>query len=387
MGVALNQVEQAAVQAECGEANGLPNRFYVSPRAASYERDTLLANTWTCVGYASDVAISSARPFKLLGLPLVMVKDAAGTVRVFHNVCRHRGHKLVNETCPIKNVLRCPYHSWAYGADGSLVATPHIGGPGVHDVPGLDRSQKGLFTVASYVWMDMVFINLSGSAASFESHIAPLEQRWARFTGDGGLAQARPAATHGRMEFMLSCNWKLAVENYCESYHLPWVHPGLNSYSRIEDHYNILAGDWGAGQGTTVFDFSNRAGISLPRFPQWPEALERTAEYIALFPNVLLGLQNDHFYSIVLTPRTAGKTHEDVQIYYVGDAADGVDYDAARHTVLEGWRDVFLEDVGVCESMQKGRASPVFDGGVFSPVLDNATHHFHRWTAARLGEV
>ena len=81
------------------------------------------------------------------------------------------------------------------------------------------------------------------------------------------------------------------MENYCESYHLPWVHPGLNSYSRIEDHYNIVAGDWGAGQGTKVFEFSERAGIELQRFSAWPEDKLKIAEYIALFPNVLLGLQ------------------------------------------------------------------------------------------------
>jgi choline monooxygenase len=99
----------------------------------------------------------------------------------------------------------------------------------------------------------------------------------------------------------------------------------------------------------------------------------------------LLGIRNGHFYSIVLAPRTADKRQEDVQIYYVVDGADGLHHDAARHTtVLEGWREVSLEDVDVCESMQKGRASPVFDGGVFSPVLDNATHYFHRWSASRL---
>jgi choline monooxygenase len=118
------------------------------------------------------------------------------------------------------------------------------GGPGVHDVPTPDCSQKVFFAVASHVWMHMVFINLSGNAEPFETYIAPLEQRWARFTGPDGLAEARSTTTHLRMESTLACSWKLAVENYCESYHLAWMHPGLNSYYRIEDHCNILAGDW-----------------------------------------------------------------------------------------------------------------------------------------------
>ena len=349
MSEAITAAEQAAVQADCGSARGLPNRFYVSSNAATFERDTLLSNTWMCVGYASDVPPNSARPFELQGLPLIMVKDAAGELRVFHNVCRHRGHKLVSEPCTIKNVIRCPYHSWAYGASGDLIATPHVGGHGVHETPGLDRANTGLFTVASHVWLDMVFVNLSGNAADFDDYIAPLNTRWEKFVGVEGLNGLKPAASHGRMNFTLACNWKLAVENYCESYHLPWVHPGLNSYSRIEDHYNILAGDWGAGQGTTVFDFSNRAGISLPKLPSWPDELAHTAEYIALFPNVLLGLQNDHFFSIVLMPRASNETYEDVQLYYLGDAAASPDFEAARVTVLEGWREVFLEDVDLIQ--------------------------------------
>ena len=156
--------------------------------------------------------------------------------------------------------------------------------------------------------MDLVFVNLSGDAATFADYIRPLEVRWSEFLGVDGLNEARVASNDERMELTLNCNWKLAVENYCESYHLPWVHPGLNSYSRIEDHYNIVAGDWGAGQGTKVFEFSERAGIELQRFSAWPEDKLKIAEYIALFPNVLLGLQNDHIFVMLLLPSTHART-------------------------------------------------------------------------------
>ena len=238
--------------------------------------------------------------------------------------------------------------------------------------------------VRSAVWMDLVFVNLSATAEAFADHIRPLEVRWSEFVGVGGLNEARPAVHDEKMELTINCNWKLAVENYCESYHLPWIHPGLNSYSRIEDHYNILAGDWGGGQGTHVFEFSERAGLKLPRFSAWPSAKLKIAEYIALFPNVLLGLQNDHLFAMLLLPTSHDQTLERVQLYYVGDEAVGSTATSDRRVMLDGWREVFLEDVGVCEGMQQGRASTAFDGGAFSPVLDNATHHFHRWVASKL---
>jgi choline monooxygenase len=91
----------------------------------------------------------------------------------------------------------------------------------------------------------------------------------------------------------VACNWKLAVENYCESYHLPWVHPGLNSYSRLEDHYNIVAPRSFSGQGTTVYAPA-LGDAAFPDFPGLPAKWDTAAEYVALYPNVLFGVHRDH---------------------------------------------------------------------------------------------
>ena len=70
------------------------------------------------------------------------------------------------------------------------------------------------------------------------------------------------------LQFDLQCNWKLAVENFCDAYHLPWVHPGLNAYSRIEDHYNIELDGRFAGQGTRVY--APQPAEDGSRFPSFP---------------------------------------------------------------------------------------------------------------------
>jgi choline monooxygenase len=375
------------VAADISQARGLPSACYTSEEFATRERDHVLARAWTCVGLASDVPARHAMPTSLLGLPLAVVADGGGKVRVFHNVCRHRGYRLVTEPCKVQGSLRCPYHSWAYGLDGSLKATPHIGGPGVHEVEGFDKASAGLLEVRSAVWFGLVFVNLSGDAASFESHIAPLVSRWSAYVGETGLHQLRAAKTGSRMEMTVESNWKLPVENYCESYHLPWVHPGLNTYSRLEDHYHIMEGDVGAGQGTYAFNCASREGISLPTFPEWPQDRRNEAEYIALFPNVLLGLQVDHAYAIWLEPLGVARTREVVEITYVGEEALEDRFAEAREKILEGWREVFAEDIHAVEGMQAGRASPAFDGGIFSPVMDNPTHHFHRWVASRMDGI
>ncbi len=93
----------------------------------------------------------------------------------------------------------------------------------------------------------------------------------------------------------------------------------------------------------------------------------------------------DHLYTVILTPSSKDHTLESFQFYYLGDAA-GERFANKRAVSLEAWHEVFAEDIGVVEGMQIGRRSPAFQGGVFSPVMDEPTHHFHQWVARRLLE-
>ena len=173
------------------------------------------------------------------------------------------------------------------------------------------------------------------------------------------------------------------MENYCEAYHLPWIHPDLNTYSPLNVHYNIIEGLDMAGQGTLNYTPTRVSELTLPTFPEWPADKLKHAEYLALYPNVMLGLQADHTFSLILMPQGPDKTLERLQICYVGDAADDDAYRELRDAVMETWKVVFLEDVGAAEGMQRGRASPGFDGGVFTPLMDAPTHHFHSWVARK----
>lgn len=378
----------APVLHDTARASGLPNEVYTTPGFLAIERERVFGRTWAALGFASDVPVDGdVRPLQFLGLPLIMLRDRRGEVRVFHNVCSHRGRQLVDAPCRVEAGLRCPYHSWHYGLDGALKGTPHIGGMNIHSCAGFDRAGKGLRPVRCAVWCDTVFINLSGEAEPFEAYIRPVMDRWRAYWGDSGPEELRPAGEpDGHLALEVESNWKLAVENYCESYHLPWVHPGLNSYSRLEDHYIVLDdnGESFAGQGTSVYNLAEVAGISLPKLSAWPATREREAEYLALYPNLLIGLQADHFFAMLLEPLAERRTREHVRLLFVGDAAVDDEHAAARESTLASWKTVFEEDIAMVEGMQRGRESPAYQGGVFSPVQDIPTHHFHQWVARRL---
>lgn len=365
-------------------ANGMPNVAYTNQDYFNFERDQIMSKTWVCVGFASDLAQNgSVKPVEFMGLPLLMMRNREGLVQVFHNVCSHRGMRLVDQEGVIEGVIRCPYHSWSYDFNGQLKGTPHVGGIGQHKDERFKCEKHGLKALRSAIWMDMVFVNISGDAVAFEAHIAPLVERWNGFWGEDGLAQIRRVNMGGQLEIEVATNWKLTVENYCEAYHLPWVHPALNTYSKLEDHYNILFDDRFAGQGSYKYNLSDTAGTHLPKFPSWPTDKLRHAEYVALFPNVLLGIQADHVFAMMIDPINAEKTIEKLRLYFVGDESTQDIYAECRAATLASWKVVFLEDINAVEGMQKGRHSPGFGGGVFSPEMDLPTHFFQKWLATQ----
>ena len=358
-------------------ANGLPNAHYTDPAIYAEESMALLQSQWAGLAVTADVPeVGDAKPITFAGIPLLLLRDHAGQVRVFQNICRHRGMILVEEPRKIEGAIRCPYHSWCYGTDGRLVSTPHVGGPGQNTHEAINRSELGLIEVRSHIWMDVVWINISGTAAPFTEAMADLIARWAEFDKPlfhGGAESA--------FQLDVNCNWKLAVENYCESYHLPWVHPGLNSYSRLEDHYHIEKPGLYAGQGTLVYrQLQDENGDVFPDFDGLSQMWDTGAEYVAAFPKVLLGVHRDHAYAIILLPEGLDRTVEHVHLFYTTPDTD----QALRDRNAAQWKEVFVEDVFVVEGMQRGRLAPGFDGGRFSPAMDGPTHVFHDWIAAQV---
>ena len=383
--VDLDKIESA--KNSINEANCLPNECYLNDEYFKIERERVFFNNWIVVGVSSSVPeIGDAKPFDLMGVPLLILRDKNNKIRVFHNVCSHRGMILVNKECKLKNTIRCPYHSWSYNFDGELIATPHIGGMNIHEADGFIKSKSNLKEISTHVWMDLIFINVNKNKKDFEQSIDPLEKQWSKFISKEDQKLIRHARDFGYFNMEVKSNWKLAIENYCESYHLPWVHPELNRVSNLKDHYHIedLAETF-SGQGSNKYSQQFDGNKKLLTFPNWPKDLYQNSEYVSLFPNVMLGIHVDHFYAFWLEPLSNNNTREHFEMYYVGDeSASSDEYKEIRKKNFAFWQEVMNEDVAAIEGMQKGRSSPAYNGGNFSPVMDTPTLMFHKWVATNL---
>ena len=376
-----------AVNKPIEKAQGLPNECYTSEKYMMIERERVFQDKWTVIGIGSSVPNpGDALPYNLLGIPLIILRDKERKIRVFHNVCSHRGHKLLDKPCSLKNLLRCPYHSWSYDLEGKLVATPHIGGLNIHESEKFEKSKSNLKEVRSKIWMDIIFININNNEIEFDEYVRPLEDRWLKFISKDDQNSLIYSRDYGYFNLDVKSNWKFAIENYCESYHLPWIHPELNKVSNISDHYHIqgLLNRY-AGQGSNKYEQPLKGNKSFANFSNWPKEFSKNSEYIALFPNVMIGLHIDHFYVFWLEPISVNETKEHLAMYYVGEeSANGKEFENMRKENSRFWKGVMSEDIKAIEGMQEGRNSPAYNGGNFSPVMDNPTHQFHKWVANSL---
>ncbi len=353
---------------------GLPAEAYTSARYLKQERATVFSQYWVCVGLASDIPQSGdVYPTEVAGMPIVLVRYRAGTLRAFHNICSHRGLQLVSQPCNVQGNLRCPYHAWAYRLDGQLKSTPHFGGYYNHSYDGFDQNSKGLSPIRCDQWLDLVFVNLSGDAPPLQDYLKPVVDRWASYD----LSQLRREPR--QVTLQCNANWKLAVENFSESYHLSWVHPALNACSRMEDHFGFDVGNIHVGQGSLLYKSGEIEGRSLPTFPNLAAHQKQTvAEYVTVFPNLMLGVHPDYFLVFTVNPLSPSRTHERMTFYFVGDAAMTPENQPLRHLPMDLWQDTNDEDIAMIERMQIGRKSPRFDGGCFSPELEQTVYRFQQ---------
>jgi Rieske 2Fe-2S family protein len=168
-------------------ARTMPQRYYVSNEVFALEQDRIFARSWLCVGRSAELAGAGAYKLQAIGADnVIILREKNGSLRAFHNVCRHRGTRLCEaEHGVLRETIQCPYHAWTYALDGRLIGAPHM-----QDVAGFDKKEYSLFGVALEEWEGFIFINMAPNPEPFEKVYAPLLGRFARFNL-AGLTVAR----------------------------------------------------------------------------------------------------------------------------------------------------------------------------------------------------
>ena len=347
------------------EAHQLPPRAFTEEAVAAWEAEHLFLGGWLCMGHAGAVAERGAFLTREAGgESVLLVGDDDGRPHAFHNVCRHRGARLVEEPQGRLRRLQCPYHAWSYGWDGGLRNAPHT-----DTIDGFDPACFGLRAIRCELLEGLLFCDVSGAAAPLAEHVGALAEHLARRR----LGSLRRAAG---MRYDVRANWKTIVENYSECLHCPGVHPELNRLSHYLSGVDFVgAGAWCGGSMT----LNDGAATMAAGGGGWPpiEGLAgrelREVLYFALLPNALVSLHPDYAMLHTLWPRGAASTEVVCEWFFPAPTMAAPGFDPAPAVAF--WDTVNRQDWHVCELTQKGVGSRGFERGRYT-ANEHTVHAF-----------
>ncbi len=295
------------------DRGGLPAWTYHSPAMFELERTGIFLTHWQVAGHTSDIpAPGDWLSFDMLGERGLIMRGHDGVVRAFHNLCRHRGARVVEGTRgQCRGAMVCPFHGWVYNTDGTLrgAAMPTSFGT-------MDRAEFGLKPVELEIFHGFLFIRFHpGPQPAVADLLAPYNDAFAAYD----LETVLPT---GDLDWSsdLPVNWKSVRDVDNEGYHVAMAHPGLQDlYGRnysdlmMKDGLNLSLGYFGDAPGRL---WSVRHYVKIaPQAPHLPNYLQKAWSYFGLFPNAVFAFTPEaiQFYQdIPISPsqtRVAGRLY------------------------------------------------------------------------------
>ncbi len=290
----MDRMEREISAEQDWDRRGLPAWTYHNPEMLKLEISEIFLASWQIAGHVNDVPNNGDYlTFDLGSERAFVVRDDKGEVRAFHNLCRHRGSRVVTgDKGHCKNALVCPFHGWVYNLDGTL-----RGAARPKSYPPLDKHEFGLKPIEVEIWEGFIFLRFkAGSQPSVATYLAPYLPEMAPHR----IATMVPAATTWSSE--IPVNWKSVRDVDNEGYHVPMAHPALQDLYGATYHDVQFPGDVnGLNCAKGVFQphagrrWSVRNYVKFAGGPDFLPADRRNLwAYYGLFPNA----------AIITTPET-----------------------------------------------------------------------------------
>jgi choline monooxygenase len=341
----------------------LPARTYVQPSYVPVEREAIFYKSWQYVCHVEQLR----RPGDYMALmvqemPIVALRDRNGKLQAYYNVCRHRGHELLQGQGNVKTIV-CPYHAWCYDLNGRLFSARHS-----QTVENFDFADFSLMPVQIEQFCSMIFVNLDPTAAPLAEQAGNLAQEIQAYAPD--LA----SLTHAhRLTYTIQANWKSVVDNFLECYHCAVAHKDFVSLVDIDNYRVTTHGIYSshiAPAGKSENSAYNVAGATVQDHAVW-----------WLWPNTALlrypGAPNWMVWQFI--PLDADRTLEHFDFFFEQPTPSAQQVEALEYIdqVLQ------KEDIAIVESVQRGMKTPAYEKGRFvcdingSGESEHAVHHFH----------
>jgi Rieske 2Fe-2S family protein len=353
----------------------LDREFYVSPEIFELDIQKVFFTQWLYVGHESQIPQpGDFLTYQIAGESIVVARTAAGSLSAFFNVCRHRGARVVQQTCGNVPAFRCLYHNWTYSLDGAL-----MGAPGM--ISQLRREDYGLHPVWVESWQGFIHINLSPSKP--QKSMAEMLEAAASAMERFQLDKIKIAKT---IVYNVPANWKLFEENYRECYHCLANHPEFcatvpvdkihvnrrQTSTRLIQAPNVTFSKYALRPGAKTQSISGEM-VSIP-MGDLAESEEVPMHALNFYPAHAFAFGLDHGMAYSLHPLSPTESLLTVHWYVSSKAEAGRDYEVDN--VIAFWDATHRQDIGLCAINQEGVNSRRYRPGPYSPTEEDEIEHF-----------
>uniref|UniRef100_A0A2N9IPB8 Choline monooxygenase, chloroplastic n=1 Tax=Fagus sylvatica TaxID=28930 RepID=A0A2N9IPB8_FAGSY len=337
-----------------------PSSWYTHPSFFQLELHRVFYKGWQAVGCIEQ--IKNPQDFftgRLGDVEFVVCRDEKGKINAFHNVCRHHASMIASGSGHTSCFV-CPYHAWTYGLDGQLLKATRI--TGIQNF-----NEFGLIPIKVATWGPFVLLNLDKEISEHEGDSNTVASEWlgscSEILSTNGVDSSLSYVC--RREYTIECNWKVFCDNYLDGgYHVPYAHKGLASGLQLQSY------------STKMYEkvsIQSCEGGSMDRKDDY-DRLGSKVLYAFIFPNFMInryGPWMDTNLVLPLGPRRCQVVFD----YFL--EASLKDDKALIERSLEDSERVQMEDIVLCEGVQRGLESPAYSTGRYAPTVEKAMHHFH----------
>jgi choline monooxygenase len=344
-------------------ARHAPGFIYTSPELYQLEKERIWMRDWLCLGREEEIEKPGDYiATRVLDEPVLLVRDHDGKVNAFSNICQHRGVEVATGSGN-KRVFTCPFHGWTYELDGRLKGAPHM-----KEAQGFDTRDCRLPALRVELWKGWIFVNFDDGARALSEYVATLEQ-------DFGYLRQEDCRLAVKTVCEVDCNWKLAVENFVDFYHLNVVHTGTNGRLFTKEAFRFSPRPRG---GYVVEYNSGPSTLSkAPVFGKMPWMEDRPMEFSTgglLAPNFTLFGRVDDVHPYVTWPVSLTRSRVIVYTLLPKVYFDQPNFAERVEAYREFQKQVVTEDSDMLRSMQNGIASRRFAPGRMAHIERGVQH-------------
>ena len=395
------------------DGHSLPAGLYTREDVFEADVDVFFHRHWICIGLECDVPEAGDAIVVDIGkTSLILLRDDDNEIRVVHNVCRHRGARLLDPGKSIISKLVCPYHTWTYELNGALSYAPHMG-------KDFDKECRSLKSVQFKSIGGLIYVCLADDPPE---DIERLEQVMAERLAPYDIANAKVAFESDVIEHG---NWKLTIENNRECYHCSANHPELcvsfvdldfgfdpdtlspEDLAQAKEHFDLYekrTAQWEAdGYPSRAVEQlvdcatnfrTQRLVIAGAGESQTADATAASDRLLGTMTRKDLGdihlwghnswnhFMGDHAVVAIVIPLSADKTMVRTKWLVHKDAVEGVDYSLDKLTDV--WVATTEQDADLVARSHRGVEDPAYSPGPYSPFSETSLDKFATWYIDRM---